>query len=159
MVDHVRALELAGRLVVAFPGRNVTDAHAGAWAEALEPLNDAKASRVVDLLVHRSVDPPSVAQVGHTIAEVNGTTMSPDYYGGGYRCVFLDGVECPICYVVHGRLLTHAELADNMDGLNQRAKSFTVCPLCLVVHDRFTHEEHVQRTRSVMEAMSVGKKA
>jgi Zn-finger protein len=158
MVDRIRALQLAGRLVMAFPGRNVTDDHAGAWADALESLNDGQASRVVELLTRRSVDPPSVAQIGHTIAEVKGTTMSPDYYGGGYRCTFLDGVECPVCYVVHGHLLTHAQFAENMSAMNAQGKSFTVCRECLVVHDRYTHDEHIARTRGALEAMGVGKR-
>jgi hypothetical protein len=158
VVDRVRALELAGKLVMAFPGRNVSDDHAGAWADALQPLNDAQAARVVELLIRRSVDPPSVAQIGHTIAEVQGQTMSPDYYGGGYRCTFINGVECPICEEVHGHLLTRTRLAENWSALVAHEKSFTVCSDCLVVHDKFTHEEHIKRTRAVMDAMSVGKK-
>lgn len=157
MTDRLRALELAGRLVVAFPGRNVTDAHANAWADALEPLNDAQASRVVELLIRRSVDPPSVAQIGHTIAEVQGQTMSPDYYGGGYRCVFLDGVECPICRVVHGRLLSHAEQAERWTEIRERSGSLTPCSICDVVHIELTHDEFVAKTRATMEAMQVGK--
>lgn len=156
MPDRIQALRLAGRLVMAWPGRNVTDDHAGAWADALEPLNDAQASRVVELLVRRSVDPPSVAQIGHTIAEVQGTTMSPDYYGGGYRCTFLDGVECSLCHVVHGRLLTRAELAEGWADLKREGVAMVVCRECGVVHRKRSHDEYVARTRIAMDAVKAG---
>lgn len=158
MVDRIRALQLSGKLVVAFPGRSVNEEHAQAWADALEPLSDAHAERVVSLLVQRSADPPSVAQVGQTIAEVRGQTMSPDYYGGGWKCVFLDGVECPICHVVHGRLLSHAEQAERWTALTQRNRSLKPCPTCDVVHVKFTHDEFTARTVQTMREMQVGKR-
>lgn len=118
-MDRLRALELAGRLAMAYPARNVTEEHAGRWADLLEPLEDDAARTVVTMLANRSTDPPSAAQVRQAIAEAQQETMSE---WSTWDCVFMDGVVCPNCsrwgeQIVHGHLLTPAELASKIADL------------------------------------------
>ena len=77
MVDRIRALELAGRLALAYPAAYITDEHASVWADELEPLAEAEAERVVSLLRRRCASAPSVSQMRQTLMEVRQETMSP----------------------------------------------------------------------------------
>jgi len=72
-----RATKLAGELAAAFPGRSISLVSIQAWADELMGLDDAQASEVVGKLIHRCVDPPSVAQVVQCRDEVTQKTPSP----------------------------------------------------------------------------------
>ena len=100
MTSRTIALTLAGDLAMAYPGRNVTEAHAQSWAAEFQALTEADARAAAAALRRNSSDPPSIAQVRQAIRDARGITVSPS--GGAHT--YLDGVGC-WCEEVHGHLI------------------------------------------------------
>jgi len=136
MTDRNAALKLAGDLAVSYPGRNVTEDHARAWAELLERTELDVAAVAVRHLRERSSDPPSVAQLVSAIAEVQQTTMSPR--------------------------VEQAELGEEMDPADIRKmlealRSVPGCPECGVPHISRTHDEHIARSLAAARRFHITK--
>ena len=134
---RLHALKLAGDLAVAYPGRNVSEEHAQAWAAVLETIPEEQAEQAVTNLRRRSIDPPSVAQMVSAIAEVRGLTMSPR-------------IEQP-------------ELKDALEPrevleLLRRRTAIPDCPDCGIPHVTRTHDEYIARCDASRELYNVGRK-
>lgn len=71
------AMELAGELAAAFPGRGVREEHIGAWARELAEMPSSAASRVVERLRRNLKQPPTVAQIRECLRDVLALTPSP----------------------------------------------------------------------------------
>ena len=99
-MDKLDALALADDMRANYPGKGVGDRHVQQWAKELEHLTDREARRIVEMVTARSTDPPSRGQLLQTLAEVRKNTMSPRIDTS--LCVYLDGVECRNCGIVHG---------------------------------------------------------
>lgn len=136
MTDRNAALKLAGDLAVSYPGRNVTEEHARAWAEVLQTAVLDVAVVAVRHLRERSSDPPSLAQLVSAIAEVRQTTMSPR-------------VEQPEL----GQEMEPAEIQKLLESL----RTVPGCRECGVPHITRTHDEHVARALAAANRYHVTK--
>jgi len=136
MTSLQHALKLAGDLAISYPGRNVDENHARAWAATLEPIPTEQAELAVANLRRRSVDPPSVAMMVAAIAEVVGLTMSPR-------------MEQPEL----GDALSSEEISELL-GARKRIPD---CRECGVPHITRTHEEYIKRAQEAGRRYGVGK--
>ncbi len=116
-VDRQLALKFAGDIALAYPGRNVTDDHATAWAREFTQMSEYEARRVVELVTSRSLDPPSRAAIRAVYDEVRAKTMSPAFDTS--LCVFMDGVACRNCGEIHGHPLAPGELLHGVYHLRE----------------------------------------
>jgi hypothetical protein len=94
-MDSLRATKLANKLAAAFPGRNLQAINVRAWATDLADLDEDTATAVVGKLIHRMVDPPSLAQIRQCVHEVRGVTASPPqlYDQGDEQMTFSEFLE------------------------------------------------------------------